>query len=262
MHASPIKPLFGLSLFNRRFTILTLLLLSVLFGLLGYTVATIQKEPSEALLIDLAGRQRMLLQKHMNEIFYASQQVPTDYTATRELIRSTLGSLMEGGSVVLNPETRQRQVIPSAPTEKIVTKLREQEQAFDNLVKLADYFLSLQPEDPEFSHHLQILRDQTSNVIGLADEAVKLLEGHAAARVGTIVKWETLIALLVGLLGLLFSWVAGATVHRSGPSSCPKIRPRNCRTKTGRGHPPFNGTALPANLGLHFGHGLREGSEF
>ena len=204
MHASPIKPLFGLSLFNRRFTILTLLLLSVLFGLLGYTVATIQTEPSETLLIDLAGRQRMLLQKHMNEIFYASQQVPTDYTATRELIRSTLGSLMEGGSVVLNPETRQRQVIPSAPTENIVTKLREQEQAFDNLVKLADYFLSLQPEDPEFSHHLQILRDQTSNVIGLADEAVKLLEGHAAARVGTIVKWETLIALLVGLLGLLF----------------------------------------------------------
>jgi PAS domain S-box-containing protein len=204
MHASPIKPLFGLSLFNRRFTIVTLLLLSVLFGLLGYTVASIQKEPSEALLIDLAGRQRMLLQKHMNEIFYASQQVPTDYTATRELIRSTLGSLMEGGSVVLNPETRQRQVIPSAPTENIVTKLREQEQAFDNLVKLADYFLSLQPEDPEFSHHLQILRDQTSNVIGLADEAVKLLEGHAAARVGTIVKWETLIALLVGLLGLLF----------------------------------------------------------
>jgi PAS domain S-box-containing protein len=204
MHASPIKPLFGLSLFKRRFTILTLLLLSVLFGLLGYTVATIQTEPSETLLIDLAGRQRMLLQKHMNEIFYASQQVPTDYTATRELIRSTLDSLMEGGSVVLNPETRQRQVIPSAPTEKIFTKLHEQEHAFDNLVKLADYFLSLPPEDPEFAQHLQILRDQTTNLINVADEAVKLLEGHAAARVGTIVKWETLIALLVGLLGLLF----------------------------------------------------------
>ena len=204
MNASPIRPLFGLSLFRRRFTIVTLLFLSVLFGLLGYMIATIQKEQSEALLIDLAGRQRMLIQKHMNEIFYASQQVPADYTSTRELIRSTLGSLMEGGSVVLDPETGQRQVIPSAPTEKIFNKLREQEKSFDNLAKLADYFLSLQPEDPEFSQHLQILRDQTSNLIDIADEAVKLLEGQAAARVGTMVKWETLIALLVGLMGLLF----------------------------------------------------------
>jgi PAS domain S-box-containing protein len=204
MHASPIRPLSGLSQFRGRFTIVTLLFLSVLFGLLGYTIATIQKEQSEALLIDLAGRQRMLIQKHMNEVFYASQQVPADYTSTRELIRSTLASLMEGGSVVLDPETGQRQVIPSAPTEKIFNKLREQEKSFDNLAKLANYFLSLQPEEPEFSQHLQILRDQTSNLIDIADEAVKLFEVQASARVGTMVKWETLIALLVGLMGLLF----------------------------------------------------------
>jgi len=204
MHASPIRPLFGLSLFRRRFTIFTLLLLSVLFGLLGYMMATLPKDHSEALFIDLAGRQRMLLQKHMNEIVYASQQVPADYTPTRELIRSTLVSLMEGGSVILNPETGERQVIPSVPTQKIFNKLREQEQAFDNLVKLADFFLSLPPEDPEFAHHLQILRDQTSNVINIADDAVKLLNAQAVARVGTMVKWEILIALLVGVLGLLF----------------------------------------------------------
>ncbi|MDH5563721.1 MAG: PAS domain S-box protein [Nitrospirota bacterium] len=187
---------------SHRFTIITVMFLTVLLGLLMYTIATIQKEKSNAILIDMAGRQRMLFQKHMNEVFLTSQGVSADYTSTRELLRSTLNALMEGGSVVLDLDTGKRQTIPAIPTEKIFLKLHEQKNHFKEIIELADDFLLLAPDHPEFRQKLKILRARNSILIAIADDAVKQLDRYAESIMATMVKWEAIIALFVGLLGI------------------------------------------------------------
>jgi two-component system sensor histidine kinase KdpD len=109
--------------------------LTVLLGIMVYTTTTIQKEKSNAILIDMAGRQRMLFERHLNEVYLTSQGITADYKSTRELLRSTLASLMKGGSVTLDPETGESQTIPAAPTEKILLKLHEQENYFEKVIE-------------------------------------------------------------------------------------------------------------------------------
>ncbi|MDH3771226.1 MAG: PAS domain-containing protein, partial [Nitrospirota bacterium] len=167
-----------------------------------YTTTTIQKEKSNAILIDMAGRQRMLFQKHMNEIFLTSQGITADYKSTRELLQSTLASLMKGGSVTLDPETGKSQTIPAVPNEEILLILQEQVNHFDKVIESSNGLLMLSPDFPEFYRTLKTLRAQNSIVVGIADDAVKQLARHSELSIATMVKWETLIAIFVGLLGI------------------------------------------------------------
>ena len=202
MNSNLISSTSGKSMLSRRFTIITAMFLSILIGLSIYTLAILQKDRSYGFLIDIAGRQRMLLQKHINEVFLTSQDVAADYTSTRKLILSTLNALMDGGSVVLNPDTNQRQTVPSVPTEEIKKKLREQQNHIEHIFQLADRFLLLTPDDLEFQPLLQTLRTQHSLAIRTADEAVKQLGEYSDSAISTMVQWEILSAIFVGLLGV------------------------------------------------------------
>jgi len=177
--------------------------LSGLIVILVYTITTIQHEKSMAHLIDMAGRQRMLLQKHFHEVFLVSQGLTADYMSTRILMDSTLKALLEGGSVILNPETDLRQTIPAVPTEEIVIKLREQQDHLHKFLKGADAFLLLPADHPKFFQEFQSLGAQHSTLMAIADEAVKLLDGYSESIITTMLRWETLIAIFVGLLGVI-----------------------------------------------------------
>jgi len=202
MNSNWFRHRFKTSTVSRRFTIITIMFVTVLLGLLIYTITTIQKEKSNAILIDMAGRQRMLFQRHMNEVFLTSQGVPADYASTRELLRSTLHALMEGGSVILDLDTGKKQTIPAVPTEEILLKLREQENHFDEIIELGNDLLLLSPGHPEFRPNLKLLRARNSAVIAIADDAVKQLDRHSESIMATMVKRESVIALFVGLLGI------------------------------------------------------------
>ncbi len=196
--------LFRTSMVSRRFIIITVMFLSVLLCLLIYTVSTMQKDQSMGFLIDVAGHQRMFLQKHFNEMVLTSHDISVDYTATRQRIRSTLNALMDGGSVATNSETNQRQTIPSAPTQEIYEKLLEQQNHIQEVFQLADDFLLLSPNDREFRPQLETLRTQHEIGIHIADEAVKQLDQYSEDGITTMLRWEILITLIVGLLGIVF----------------------------------------------------------
>ena len=86
--------MFRFSQLSRHFTFITIMFLTVLLGIMVYTTTTIHKENSDAILIDMAGRQRMLFEKHLNEVYLTSQGITADYKSTRKLLRSTLASLI------------------------------------------------------------------------------------------------------------------------------------------------------------------------
>jgi len=201
MNPTSILRVFGKSTLGRRFTFITIMFLTVLLGIMVYTTMTIQKEKSNAILIDMAGRQRMLFEKHLNEVYLTSQGITADFRSTRELLRLTLDSLMKGGSVTLDPETGKSQTIPAVPTEEILLKLQEQVNHFDKVIESSNGLLMLSPDFPEFYRALKTLRAKNSIVIEIADDAVKQLARHSELNIATMVKWESMAAFLVALLG-------------------------------------------------------------
>ena len=52
---------------GRALLVLTTVFIFTLFGILLYTIVTIQNQKLDSVTVDLAGRQRMLNQKHMKE---------------------------------------------------------------------------------------------------------------------------------------------------------------------------------------------------
>ena len=205
MNPTSILRVFGKSTLGRRFTFITIMFLTVLLGIMFYTTMTIQKQKSNAILIDMAGRQRMLFEKHLNEVYLTSQGITADYKSTRELLRSTLASLMKGGSVTLDPETGRSQTIPEAPTEEILLKLQEQVNHFDKVIESSNGLLMLAPDQPEFHRTLQTLRARNSTVIKIADDAVKQLDRHSELSIATMVKRESIAAFFVALLGVFIT---------------------------------------------------------
>ena len=177
--------------------------LGVLLGLLTFTMTTLQQDKSIAFLIDMAGRQRMLIQKHFNEVFLTTQGVAADYASTRHLMHSTLQALKDGGTVVVDPSVGRQQQVSAAPTREIFEKLQEQQTCIERIFLLADQFLLLSSAQPEFQPKLQSLRAENSLGIKIADEAVKQLDAYSEETISTMIKWEILIALVVGLLGVL-----------------------------------------------------------
>ena len=188
---------------GRRFTIVTVMFLTVLLGMLFYTTVTIKNEESNAMLIDIAGRQRMLLQRHFNEVILTTQGVIADYTATRELIRSTLTTLIKGGNLALQTDGHLTQSIPAVPSKEIASTLQDQQIQFIAFIHDTDDFIALTPTHPDYVGTLQKLRSKNRNLVRIADHAVKQIDRHSEQNIASMVKWESIIAMFVGLLGAL-----------------------------------------------------------
>ncbi len=85
--------------------------------------------------INLAGRQRMLNQRHAREVFEAALGDKTGFLATRKLMFDSLKQLENGG-------THEFGNIPSAKDQRLIDGLAEQKNAFKKVIYSADQFLA------------------------------------------------------------------------------------------------------------------------
>ena len=94
--------------------ILGLLAMTAL-GIIPLTLAIIHSRQSDALAIDMAGRQRMLLERHMKEVLLASQGTDAGYDITREVLRNQLAVLEHGGRMASSLPGNGTVSLPGAP---------------------------------------------------------------------------------------------------------------------------------------------------
>src|SRR5918996_3597397 len=87
-------------------SMVALFILSI-FGILLYTIITLQEQTDYTLRIDLAGRQRFLSARHFNEIMLARQALQSDYLSIRQVFSDTLEALIHGGPALIRLDTNQ-----------------------------------------------------------------------------------------------------------------------------------------------------------
>src|SRR5512144_1492058 len=117
------------------------LLIITALAIVPLTLPIIHSRESDALVIDLAGRQRMLLERHMKEVLLASQGVDAQYQQTRATLRDRVLTLIHGGTAVVPVDRGGTLAVPAAPTDEIREKLFEQQRAMESLFAQADAFL-------------------------------------------------------------------------------------------------------------------------
>jgi PAS domain S-box-containing protein len=195
---------FGSSI-SVRLLVLLLLFLTGLFGIVAFTIVGIQDHKVDALVIDLAGRQRMLQERHMKEMLLVRQGFTVDYTATRTELRHTLEGLLHGKPVMVRWMPGQTLLVPPAPTDDLKHALEDQQHRLDQFSATADAFLAGHVSDfagPSPPHELLRLNDEFSVK---ADELVTLYDAWASANIVRLVQWQIWVGVIIGLLGVLLT---------------------------------------------------------
>jgi two-component system sensor histidine kinase KdpD len=181
------------------------LYLFTMFGILAYTIFTFQSQRSDAVVIDLAGRQRMLNTKHMMQILLVSQGVQADYGYTRKILHGTLDALTDGGEAIINLGKNETEILPPASTEAIRQKLGEQKDLIMKFTKKANAFLKLPLTDPMYQEALDELRSVHESLHTVTEEGVKMLATESRAKVTARLEGQIIVAFLIGLLGILLT---------------------------------------------------------
>ncbi len=201
-----LKILFwGRSLIVQKLAILAALFICTIGGILFYTIVTLQDQKSDAMVVDMAGRQRMLNQRHMKEILLVSRGISADYTYTRKVLRETLEALTNGGPAVLPLGRDETVQLPPAPTKDIKEMLALQKKLIREFTVEADEFLRLSVGDPAYSSQLEELLTLNARVQDVANDAVKLFAEHSESKIAAMIRWEATIGLFAGILAILLT---------------------------------------------------------
>ena len=148
------------------------------------TAAKPPAEPTEsfaanAVVLDLAGRQRMLNQRHIKLVLARMLGVDVSLDGVRTLLQETVCALANGGPVVVKPGANPvREVLPPAPTIEIHDKILEQEQHLCRVESLADRLLQMDTNDPNRAVSIKSLVDEGELLHAVADAAVVMLSAH------------------------------------------------------------------------------------
>lgn len=182
------------------------LLIITILAVVPLTITFLQSRESDALLIDMAGRQRMLLERHMKELLLTSQGTQTRHEQTRALLRERLEALIHGGSTVVRFDSPQLMVLPAAPTVEIKEKLLLQLRLLDAFEVKSDRFLRTPSNVAGYAAEREELLKDNAILLEAANDAVELLARYSEARSRALIRWETVAVLLVVTVASLGTW--------------------------------------------------------
>ncbi len=177
-------------------------LVVVLLGAVGSTLVTVQAQKADGLIINLAGRQRMLTQKYTKES-YAQLSVQLAGAAegselaskargargkTGELFAITLKALRDGGSTWKNLDLSGPVQVPPTKNSEIVARLDEVQAKWENLNKSVDQMLAQDGEAPVEEREKAVAAVLGNSVAALKvmNSAVQMYQADSDARIRTL----------------------------------------------------------------------------
>lgn len=198
-----------------RWKIITLVgvLLFALVGSLYQTYLIVHNRQADAVIIDLAGRQRMLIERHLKQVLLASQGFPVDHVETGRLLLQRVDVLIAGGQTIRDIGEQTVVTLPPAQTETIADKFREQKKLLKAFLAKEGAFL----DEPTGTRESLRTREEAVRLnealVTVANEAVALMSQHSESKIAVIVLWDVIEATLAGLFGLVLTFQLWKTQH-------------------------------------------------
>lgn len=210
-----------------KLAVLIGLLLILTLGSVPLTLALLHWSQSAALVIDIAGRQRMLTERHLTEVLLASQGVVSHHADTSVLLLEHVTALIAGGVIRAQLGSIEMIQLPPPSTEEIRRSFLEQQRLLHSLLAQSEVFLRLSPDDQAYGQARDRLLRDNKALLQVANEAVHLLTQHAESSMGRLIYWEALFVFMVVLSGALLTWrliLADQAIRRSQQETIAALR--------------------------------------
>ncbi|MDD2941712.1 MAG: methyl-accepting chemotaxis protein [bacterium] len=182
-----------------------LVFLAALTAIVFFTISSITQSKTVGHIVDVAGAQRMLNQRHLKEVLIeASGYKFGDYKDTRALMATALEKLTIGGEIVSGSETV---ALPPAPTKELDAQLKKQKAMSLEVNSLADDYLKTPVTDPMYPVKLVMMMEKGQEFHKTADDTVLMFAEQSTAMFETMIQQQIFLGVLSAIIALTFCFL-------------------------------------------------------
>ncbi len=181
-----------------------------LFGVIGYTVQTLDQQKSEGTVINIAGRQRMLTQKYTKEVFdELSWGAGTEAGSqkTRELFEVSLSALRKGGVTYKDLGMKQEITLSATSSVEALETMDEVDRLWGSLQAAVGKLRTVESGSQEWKEQLAAVRGLNVQTLKTMNKAVGILADESASMVAAMMQVEWMLLAMALSVGALFSFV-------------------------------------------------------
>ncbi|MDF2744960.1 MAG: mcp2 3, partial [Actinomycetia bacterium] len=154
----PRLPILGDLRLGRRLGWVIPVLIALVAGIVVYNARALDQQRGSALVVNLAARQRALVERYTTDVLLVVDGFEADPEASAEDVREPVDVLLDGGSVRAPQGDGSRVEIPPARDWRVRRKLEQDRQLIDELIKTGDRLLDGGRDAPSYEANVTQLR--------------------------------------------------------------------------------------------------------
>ena len=199
---------------GQRLLVMVVIFILALGAVLAFTHTAVKTLELDVVVLDVAGRQRMMIQRHLNKLLLASHGIRTDFQPTEQALLHSVDALQNGGEVIVNLYTDERRSIPAAPTARIRELLEQQRSMLEEFFAKIRTLLLEDPAHFTSSESFSLLNQLHYELQRNADAVFKLFSARSRQNVVDLMKSEPFIGFLVIVLSIFLARQVVSTSRR------------------------------------------------
>jgi len=192
---------------RQKLTRLIVFFLAILTIIVFYSSLTLYQQKHDGLVVNIAGRQRMLTQKFTKEFFLflhqtdavAKKAIAEQMDTTRRLFEVSLQALARGGKTYRDLGMTKPVQIPATKDRKIAEQLGKVRLLWQNLVEEVDRIR----RDEVHPEQLVTVNSMSVKTLAAMNKAVGMLADQADNKVKTL----QIVEVIMWLLSLVSAWI-------------------------------------------------------
>jgi PAS domain S-box-containing protein len=216
----PRLPILGDLRLDRRLGWVIPVFIVLVTAIVGYNARATAQERGSALVVNIAARQRALVERYTKDVLLVVDGSQADPGQSAAALHQTADALLDGGSVLAPQGDDYLVRIPAARDWKVRRKLDQDRRLIDQLTRTGDRLLAGGRADPEYAADVTRLRVLSAQLSSVSNDAVGEITRHTEASLSRLVRIE----IALGLLGALAALAMGLLLRRAGAEQAAQFR--------------------------------------
>jgi PAS domain S-box-containing protein len=217
----PRRPILGDLRLGRRLGWVILLLIVLVAAIVGYNARALSQQRGSALVVNLAARQRALVERYTQDVLLVVDGFQADPEESAEDVREPVDVLLDGGSVRAPQGGGARVQIPPARDWRVRRKLENDRRLIDELLRTGDRLLEGGRADPRrYTADVTRLRVLSAQLSSVSNDAAQEITQQTEASLNRLVR----IVFALGLLSVLAALALGLLLRRAGAEQAAQFR--------------------------------------
>jgi PAS domain S-box-containing protein len=216
----PRLPILGDLRLDRRLGWVIPVFIVLVTAIVGYNARATAQERGSALVVNIAARQRALVERYTKDVLLVVDGFQADPEESGAALHQTADALLNGGSVLAPQGDDYLVRIPAARDWKVRRKLDQDRRLIDELTRTGDRLLKGERADPDYEAGVTRLRVLSAQLSSVSNDAVGEITKHTEASLSRLVRIE----IALGLLSALAALAMGLLLRRAGAEQAAQFR--------------------------------------